>query len=438
MTQVPHSDQDENADVAARKQTVLPAAASGDTDVDAAAALRAKLGLATDAPLRIAYVPGPGDAVGTFGHWRNGEHDPRVPVFTYSSMYYELLEKLDAQGLLVTRNPGTDAASIAKNTPPEARVTFQHHLKGPKDGFAGYWRREVAYGRGLMRYITRFDPHVVVISTDVPWFIWPQLGRNRVCFLSAHNTFWKMGGAPSGLRQGLRLKATRYAMKGLSGAVCTSFECARQIKILSQDTLPTWVEIPQQKRRFANMRSRDAVRDICFIGRIEEAKGMFMLLDAFAAVAKDRPDMTLTFAGSGRTEQALSDRIAAMADPRICFLGRLPAAGIHDMLDRSDLLVCPTRTDFAEGLGLVVAEAAAHGVPSIVSTMVPARDLFGSACAVFAADDTQALIDTLEGLIARPEAFRALCDGTAEKLDMMLDRNLSWGSRLYQAMLGTR
>jgi glycogen(starch) synthase len=426
MTVTDQDKVDENTDVAARTQTILAA--------DAGPALRKKLGLTSDAQMRIAYVPGPGDVIGTFGNWRNNQHDPRVPVFTYSSMFYELLEKLNAQGLLVTRHPATDPVPDA----PDQRVSFQRLIKKPDTGFAGYWRREATYGRALMRHVEKFDPHIVVVSTDVPWFFWPKLGKNRICLLSAHNTFWLMGAPPTRALTKLRLWLTARAMSGLSGAVCTSDECARQIDALSKGTVPTWTEIPQQKRSYAIVRSRKTVRHICFVGRIVMAKGMHMLIDAFSKVARDRPDMTLTFAGSGIAEDALNARIAELRDTRIRFPGRLPAADVHMLLDNSDLLVCPTRTDFAEGLGLVVAEAAAHGVPSVVSSVVPARDLFTDACATFPANDTAALTDILETLVHSPDLYQALCDGTAQNRDIMLDRSRSWGSQLVHAMLGAR
>lgn len=419
----------ENIDIVNRTQTQLPD--------DAAQALRNRLGLAAGAPLRISYVPGPGDVAGTYTHWRDGRHDPRVPVFTYSAMYYELLEKLDAQGLLVTRHPGTESLP-GDGEAQGGRVRFQRLLKGSKSGLLGYWRRELHYGRELLAHLNQFQPHVVIVSTDVPWFFWPQLGRNRVCLLSAHNTFWKMGGRPSGGAERLKLALMARAMRHLSGAVCTSQECARQVAALSGDTLPSWTEIPQQKRRFAIARDRKTARQICFIGRIVPAKGMKMLLEAFSKVAASRPDMSLVFAGSGTGEAQLRTQISELGDPRITFPGRLPSTEIHALLDRSDLLICPTRSDFAEGLGLVVAEAAAHGVPSIVSSMVPARELFSAACAVFPADDTAALSRLLEQVVNDEATYQSLCQGTVENQDRMLDRGFSWGSQLYRAMLGPR
>jgi hypothetical protein len=70
------------------------------TPSDAPVLVRQSLGVAADAPLRTAYVAGPGDACGTFDYWARGLHDPRTPVVAYSSMFYSVVASIDA-----TSNP---------------------------------------------------------------------------------------------------------------------------------------------------------------------------------------------------------------------------------------------------------------------------------------------------------------------------------------------
>lgn len=61
---------------------------------DAPEKLRLRLGLDPDAPLRISYIPGPGDLAGTYECWRRREHDPRIPIITYSAQFFELVKRL--------------------------------------------------------------------------------------------------------------------------------------------------------------------------------------------------------------------------------------------------------------------------------------------------------------------------------------------------------
>lgn len=108
---------------------------------------------------------------------------------------------------------------------------------------------------------------------------------------------------------------------------------------------------------------------------------------------------------------------------------------MHDRLERADLLVCPTRSEFSEGLALVVVEAAVHGVPTLLSSVVPAKDLFPGAVAEVPADDVAALRAALDRLASSPEDYRALCRAVLERSDAFFDRSLSWGSQLYKALL---
>lgn len=40
-------------------------------------------------PLRILYVAGPGNVIGTYNHWVKGEDDPAQVSVTYSSLISE-------------------------------------------------------------------------------------------------------------------------------------------------------------------------------------------------------------------------------------------------------------------------------------------------------------------------------------------------------------
>ena len=160
------------------------------------------------------------------------------------------------------------------------------------------------------------------------------------------------------------------------------------------------------------------------------------LLDAFEALSPDHPDATLDFAGCGGGEEELIRRIAASpASGRVRYLGRLTGEEVHNILDETNLLICPTRSTFNEGLALVVVEAAIHGVPSLLSSVVPAKDLVADACVEFPADDTGALRDRLEQILSNPSLYRELRARTAQRREIFTDRSKSWGSELYRALV---
>ncbi len=398
---------------------------------DAAARVRQSLSLPLDAPLRIAFIAGPGDVVGTFEHWIEGRHDPRTPVIAYSSMFYSVVDALRAEALVLEE-------AGRKPTRSRAGFTFQHTPRRRDRGGIGYRLDQRAFSADVLRHLAAFRPHVILAGIDAPPGLLARLPRTARLILTVHNTFWPMGRKPQGLKARLKIQLAARPLPRFASAVCTSQECADQLAALGGPDRTSLVEVPQMLADFlpAQPVAGADARRILFLGRIEEPKGIFDLLAAFEAVADSQPQLSLTFAGAGMAEAELRRRIAASRHvDRIRFLGQLSAREVHKHLDQSDLLVCPTRTTFPEGLALVVVEAAAHGVPTLLSSIIPAKALVPGACVEFPADDTAALTATLRGLVEDPQTYRALATRLMQRRDDFLDRSKSWGTLFYRAIL---
>jgi len=400
------------------------------TAPDFAQRLAARYRLAPDEPFRIAFHAGPGDAAGSFDHWMTGTHDPRVPIIAYSTQFFTLADRIGAEAHIITEpphlpthnHPGFHFTPIARD---RARQGLGWHLE------------QARYARRVLAHLRRIRPHVVVMGTDFPFWAYGALPRESALIITMHNTFWPMGRRGTGAKARLKQALSGRGMRRLSAAVCTSPECARQLAALTGRAEALFVEMPQiPAARLPALRPRTRADKLLFLGRIEADKGIFDLLAAFSTLATQHPDITLTFAGTGTAAPALQEAIAAAPHAgRIRFAGQLPADGVLAALQAVDLLICPTRSSFNEGLALVVIEAAAAGVPSVVSSVVPAQDLVPGACAVFPADDTAALQSTLARLIDSPAAYSALAGLTAPARAQVLDRAHSWGSQLAQALL---
>jgi glycosyltransferase involved in cell wall biosynthesis len=95
-----------------------------------------------------------------------------------------------------------------------------------------------------------------------------------------------------------------------------------------------------------------------YAGRLEVAKGVEHLVEAFAA----RPDYTLLLAGSGSIEDELARRFEAF--PNIRFLGPLPHRNVRDLLMQATAAVVPSLGP--EVFPLSVLEAQSCGLPVIV------------------------------------------------------------------------
>lgn len=96
-----------------------------------------------------------------------------------------------------------------------------------------------------------------------------------------------------------------------------------------------------------------ANHELLVLGRLDAEKGVMV-----AADAARRAGWPIVFAGEGAERQALQ-RIGA------CVTGWLSVEEVQRRIDRARCLIFPSR--WYETYGLVVAEAAARGVPAIVS-----------------------------------------------------------------------
>jgi glycogen(starch) synthase len=400
---------------------------------NAGAAVRAALGLPPDAPLRIAYVAGPGDACGTFDHWSQGYEDTRTPVVAYSAQFYTLVDRLDAKALVLVEQDKQPAR-------PDPRFRFVHtpHPRGRRG--LGYRIDNLAFARAVWRALRDWRPDVIVVGSDAPDILILGLPRARRIVLTVHNSIWPMGRRPRSPKARLVMAMRAFAFRRADTAVNTSQECADQVAALGGPSGScSFAEIPQvlAAHIVATAPRPDAhgARRLLFLGRIEANKGVFDLLAAFATVAADHPALTLDIAGTGSADAALRAEIARLpvAD-RIHFHGLCDANGVHDLLDRSDLLICPTRSSFLEGLALVVVEAAAHGIPTLLSSVIPARALFPGGCVVFPADETAALIQNLRALVNDPDLYGRLRSTLATQVSQLHDPAKSWGSCLFGAL----
>lgn len=98
-------------------------------------------------------------------------------------------------------------------------------------------------------------------------------------------------------------------------------------------------------------------RQLLFVGRMSAAKGVPVLLDAMAALARTHPEARLTLVGDGPGRAALEARAAELGlGTRVTFAGYRDQDGVAEALGGADIFVLPS---FAEGLPVVLMEALA-------------------------------------------------------------------------------
>lgn len=154
-----------------------------------------------------------------------------------------------------------------------------------------------------------------------------------------------------------------------------------------------------EKFRAGVQRPEWAGNTLGFMGRFEEPrKGLDVLLDALAIVARFIPDVRVLVAGPGESEDVMK-KVDPQIRSRVTFLGRLDEKEKADFLSSVSLYVAPNTG--GESFGIILAEAMAAGA-SIVASDIPAfASLLGDGKygVLFTSEDSADLAKTLIDLL---------------------------------------
>ncbi|HEY0252439.1 MAG TPA: glycosyltransferase, partial [Kofleriaceae bacterium] len=142
-------------------------------------------------------------------------------------------------------------------------------------------------------------------------------------------------------------------------------------------------------------RQRNAGPVALYVGRISREKNIDVLRDAWRAIHARRPDATLIVAGDGPM---------ALEAPGLVRVGVLHGEALATAFASCDVLVFPSET---ETFGNVVVEAAASGVPAIVSSKGASHEHVTAETGIVA-DGAAAIARAVLGLFADPARARAM------------------------------
>lgn len=104
-----------------------------------------------------------------------------------------------------------------------------------------------------------------------------------------------------------------------------------------------------------------------FVGRFSPQKNPLFMLEAFAALQKQKPNCHLTIVGYGEMEKEIKSTVVKLGlSERISFF---PGdSNVPELLKASDYFITPS---LYEGLGIVFVEAQLMGIPAFASDQVP-------------------------------------------------------------------
>lgn len=185
---------------------------------------------------------------------------------------------------------------------------------------------------------------------------------------------------------------------------------------------------------------------ILHVARLEPVKGSATLIRAFALMAAAHPAARLVIIGDGQLRGTLEQeaRATGLRD-RIDFIGAKPHPEVLGWMRRAAVLVIPsvrTRSGREEGLGMVMLEAAAHGVPVIGSRVggIPEGIDDGQTGYLVPERDPAALAARLHSLLADPALRHRLGMAGRAKMEAQFDltRQIARLETLYDSVIGER
>ncbi len=247
------------------------------------------------------------------------------------------------------------------------------------------WRRERLFERAIVEHVRRTEPNLVQFFGLRPTRsrILPAFHRAGVASVVCGTL--GAGFSSNPVKRALQRARLRYPLQKVDRVVASSEVMRRFYEDLGVRTpvsvIPNGVDV----KRFAPSGSETEKRTLrlrlgmspdseilVFIGSVIPRKGVDLLLEAFGRVASSRPTLELYIVGP-RTDQVNSDsgtygdlihdlvRRSGAAE-RVHFTGIVAQVELY--LRAADAFVFPSRR---EGMGNVVLEAMASGLPAILT-----------------------------------------------------------------------
>jgi glycosyltransferase involved in cell wall biosynthesis/nucleoside-diphosphate-sugar epimerase len=195
-------------------------------------------------------------------------------------------------------------------------------------------------------------------------------------------------------------------VKRAAFVVCISRFCRSQMMCFSREA--DWhklkvVHCGVNPADFQPVEHRGFGHRMLFVGRLAGVKGLPVLLEALAAIRRDRPNVVLQIAGDGSEREKLESLAARLGvSQNVKFLGYQTQAQVRALLCETDVFVMAS---FAEGVPVVLMEAMAAGVTVVTTNVAGIPELVddGASGLLVPPGDAESLAKRVAKLLGDPE-----------------------------------
>jgi len=392
--------------------------------------------------LRVLYAAGPGNTIGTYGYWRNGEDDPSQTAITYSAQFYDVCSDLDAEGYLIAC-PIDDRQCFR-----DGRFTIEHRPVQFRNGPGIlYHLGQVGYGISLIVSALRFKADVVIVvegSTHLFLMsILPWLGIKVVPLLQC--VLWPKYEPPNLVNRLIWRLSRNLFRRDCFATVVVAEDIAEQVKQISGDNHQPIIRIFPNYRRSQFADIAPPVKDnvpfrVLFAGRIEKNKGVFDLLEiAKRFASENRQNITFDVCGNGSALDYL--RQAAKETGVDAFFvchGHCNKPQMRKFLEQSHVVIVPTTTKFIEGFNKVVVEGILSGRPVITSSVCTDLSLLKDAIVEVAPNDVQAYGNAIINLCEDQKLYEEKRRACVKLQEKFYDTSQGWGAALKSILLAIK
>lgn len=388
--------------------------------------------------LRVLYAAGPGDVIGTYSYWAEGQDDPSQVALTYSGQFYQVCHELEAKAYVIS-------SCSERKSLQDKRFKIKHRPI-PLQSASGllYHLGQIWYGLRLIASAIRFRANVAVVASGTThWFVLSLLSLLGVQVIpSLHCVLWRKY-IPQRKVEKLLLKLNRNLFdKHCTGILTASEDISEQLaQLTANQHLPIRRFLPTYSRtEFAGVGKPDENRSpfrVLFVGRIESDKGVFDVLEiAKRFASQGRQDITFDLCGKGSMLESL--RLAAKEagiDSSFVCHGHCNKPQMREMFKQAHVVIVPTRKDFIEGFNQVVVESVLCGRPVVTSAVCPALAYVRNAAVEVAPNDIKAYGDALLKLCDDRQFYEQKRRGCIGAQEQFYDPSRSWKAALKSILV---